>query len=74
MKVNSITIIELKESMSKQLYCKRCGVLLKKPHLQIQLTPKRLIDVCVVCFEWARDKTPTEIKKDYKERASRKIK
>lgn len=77
MEVNSITIIELKEYMSKpkkQLYCKRCGTQLKKQHLQIQLNAKRLIDVCATCFEWARDKTPTEIRKDYAERTRRKLK
>lgn len=55
----------------KETYCKRCGVRIKI-HFQIQLTPKRLIDVCTGCFNWARDKTPTEIRKDYKEKARRK--
>ena len=63
-----------KRKPKKQFYCKRCGATIKNQHLQIQLTPKRLIVVCVTCFDWARDKTIAEIRKDYKERARRKIK
>lgn len=77
-------IIKLKESIDKskrkykrkpkkQIYCKRCGATIKNQHLQIQLTSKRLIAVCSTCFEWARDKTMAEIRKDYRERAKRKI-
>lgn len=73
MEVSSITIIELKKSMSKEIYCRRCGIL-HKPHFQIQLSPKRFIYVCTSCFEWARDKTLTEIRKDYTERVRRRKK
>ena len=62
-----------KRKSKKQLYCKRCGGYLKKKHLQIQLNPKRLINVCASCFEWARNKTPIEIRKDYAKRAKRKL-
>ena len=78
---NFIIIIELTEYMNKykrkpkkQVYCKRCGTMLKNQHLQIQLNPKRLIVVCATCFDWARDKTMAEIRKDYRERARRKLK
>lgn len=64
---NSIMTIELKDYMSEKTYCKRCGAL-HNSKFQIQLSPKRLIAVCTSCFEWARNKTPTEIKKDYKKK------
>ena len=58
---------------TEQLYCKRCGAQIK-PHFKIQLTSRRMIDVCFGCFDWSMDKTPAEILKDYKERNKRKIK
>ena len=54
-------------------YCKRCGGK-NNANFQIQLTQNRVIEVCTTCFEWARDKTPAEINKDYKERSRRKLK
>ena len=72
MEENSIMIIELKDCMTKKIYCRRCGIL-HIPHFEIQLTPSRFINVCTSCFEWARDKTSTEIRKDYKERTKRKM-
>ncbi len=65
MEVNFMTKIK------EETYCKRCGAR-HKVHFQIQLTPKRVINVCTTCFNWARDKTPTEIRNDYAKRAQRK--
>ena len=73
MEESFITIIELKGFMSKEIYCKRCGAL-HELHFQIQLTPSRLINVCTTCFDWARNKTPTEIRKDYTEKVRRRKK
>ncbi len=57
--------------IKEKIYCKRCGAIHMK-HFQIQLTPKRLIDVCTGCFNWAINKTPTEIRNDYAERVRRR--
>ncbi len=63
--------IKIKRKLKKEIYCKRCGIE-TKPHFQIILAPKRNIYVCTECFDWAMDKTQSEINKDYAERAKRK--
>lgn len=60
-----------KKKAKTLIYCKRCGVE-TKPHFRIELTPKKIIDVCYGCFNWSLNKTMAEIRKDYKERAKRK--
>ena len=47
-------------------YCKRCGIVLEKSRYQIQLTPKKIIDLCSGCFTWSSIKTTKEIKEDCK--------
>ena len=68
-----IMTIKSKESIKikKRPYCQRCGGF-QKANFQIQLTPSRLINVCTSCFNWARDKTPKEIREDYAKRTKRK--
>lgn len=72
MEESSMAKTKAKFKRKKPLYCKRCGVQIKL-HFQIQLTPKRVIDVCADCFDWSMGKTPAEIRKDYDERARRKV-
>ena len=55
----------------KRIYCQRCGGKLKSIFL-IQLTPSREIEVCTLCFDWAYNKTPKEIREDYAKRVKRK--
>ncbi len=62
---------KVKRKAKKKTYCKRCGVE-TKAHFHLPLNPKRTIEVCTECFDWAMDKTQSEIKKDYAERAKRK--
>lgn len=55
-----------------KIYCKRCGVI-HKPHFQVQLTPKRIVNLCTLCFSWARNKKTKEIAEACKKKRNRKL-
>ena len=66
-------MVKIKRKIKEQLYCKRCGAMIKR-HFQISISPKKVIDVCSECFSWTMDKTEVEVKVDYKERNKKPVK